>query len=362
MDLTTIFNRPPLILIADDDWLNRDLLKTYLTSSGCEVMVAIDGQMALEQALRQPPDLALVDVQMPRLDGVELCRTLKSTPETRFVPVVVVTAFDTDEEKIKAIDAGADDFISKPYNSIILLTRVRSLLQLKKLNDDVEARNRLLRRVLDRYVAVDLADIFLDDPEHHLKLGGETRMVTVLFADIRGFTKFTEVHTANEVIKTLNRIFKPLSNLIFAYRGTFDKYLGDGLMAFYGAPISEADDAQRAVDTAFAMQRLFKTLRESSGIELEGLDLGIGLHSGEAVVGNIGSDFVMDYTVVGDAVNVAKRLQEAAEEGQILISEATCDQVGGVMGTKLEPIHLPGRQEPVTAYLVEISDEEEETP
>ena len=117
MDLTTIFNRPPLILIADDDWLNRDLLKTYLTSSGCEVMVAIDGQMALEMALRQPPDLALVDVQMPRMDGVELCKTLKSTPETRFVPVVVVTAFDTDEEKIKAIDAGADDFISKPYDN-----------------------------------------------------------------------------------------------------------------------------------------------------------------------------------------------------------------------------------------------------
>jgi adenylate cyclase len=362
MDLTTIFNRAPLILIADDDWLNRDLLKTYLTSSGCEVMIAIDGQMALEQAMRQPPDLALVDVQMPRMDGVELCRTLKSTPETRFVPVVIVTAFDTDEEKIKAIDAGADDFISKPYNSIILLTRVRSLLQIKKLNDDVEARNRLLRRVLDRYVAVDLADIILDDPEQHLRLGGENRMVTVLFADIRGFTKFTEGHTANEVIETLNRIFNPLSNLIFAYRGTFDKYLGDGLMAFYGAPISEADDAKRALDTAFAMQRLFRTLRESSGVEFEGLDLGIGIHSGEAVVGNIGSEFVMDYTVVGDVVNVAKRLQEVAEAGQILISEATCDQVGGAMGTKMEPINLPGREEPVTAFHVEVPEEGGEAP
>jgi adenylate cyclase len=346
MDLTTIFNRPPLILIADDDWLNRDLLKTYLTSSGCEVMVAIDGQMALEQALRQPPDLALVDVQMPRMDGVELCKRLKSKPETRFVPVVVVTAFDTDEEKIKAIDAGADDFISKPYNSIILLTRVRSLLQIKKLNDEVEARNRLLR--------------ILDDPEQHLRLGGENRMVTVLFADIRGFTNFTERHTADKVIETLNRIFNPLSNLIFAYRGTFDKYLGDGLMAFYGAPISEADDARRALDTAFAMQRLFRTLREEPAHEMEGLDLGIGLHSGEAVVGNIGSEFVMDYTVVGDVVNVAKRLQEFAEAGQILISEATCEQIGGTPGTKLDPIILPGREEPVTAFLVEVPEEEEE--
>ena len=362
MDLKEIFDRAPRILVADDDWLNRDLLKTYLTSSGCEVFVASDGQAALELAMEAPPDLALIDVQMPRMDGVELCRIMKSMPETRFVPIVIVTAFDTDEEKIKAIDAGADDFISKPYSSLILLTRVRSLLRMKKLNDDVEARNRLLRKVLDRYVAVDVADIILTDPEHYLKLGGETRMVTILFADIRGFTKFTEQHTAPQVIETLNRIFDPLSNLIFAYRGTFDKYLGDGLMAFYGAPLSEPDDAQRALNTAFAMQRLFHTLRKDTGYLLKGLDLGIGLHSGEAVVGNIGSDFVMDYTVVGDAVNVAKRLQEAAKEGQILMSEATADQITDATKEKLAPIFLPGRQEAVTVYLVQPPDEFEEMP
>lgn len=362
MDLKTIFKRSPRILVADDDWLNRDLLKTYLTSSGCEVVVASDGQAALDLVTEEPPDLALVDVQMPRMDGVELCRIMKSMPETRFIPIIIVTAFDTDEEKIKAIDAGADDFISKPYSSLILLTRVRSLLRIKKLNDDVEARNRLLRKVLDRYVAVDVADIILTDPEHYLRLGGETRMVTVLFADIRGFTKFTEQHSAPQVIETLNRIFDPLSNLIFAYRGTFDKYLGDGLMAFYGAPISEADDAQRALNTAFAMQRLFHTLRKDTGYLLKGLDLGIGLHTGEAVVGNIGSDFVMDYTVVGDVVNVTKRLQEAAEEGQILISEQTANKIADARLDKLAPIFLPGRKEAVTVYLVKPLEGQEEIP
>ncbi|NIM93018.1 MAG: response regulator [Anaerolineales bacterium] len=352
MDLTTIFNRPPRILIADDDWLNRDLLKTYLVSSGCEVITAPDGQTALDLALNQPPDLALLDIQMPRLDGIQLCQTLKSTPDTRFIPVVIVTAFDTDEERIKAIDAGADDFISKPYSSIILLTRVRSLLRIKKLNDEIEARNRLLRQVLDRYVAEDVADIILTDPEQQLQLGGETRVVTVLFADIRGFTKFTEQHSAPEVIDTLNRIFTPLSNVVFAYRGTFDKYTGDGLMAFYGAPISEEDDANRAMDTAVAMQRLFHTLREESGEVMKDLDLGIGLHTGEAVVGNIGSEIVMDYTVVGDTVNVAKRLQEAAGEGQILLSEATYQRTGNVEAEKLRPIYLPGRSEPITAYVI----------
>ena len=353
MDLSSVFNRAPRILIADDDWLNRDLLRTYLASAGCEVITAPDGQTALDLAIKQPPDLALVDIQMPRLDGIQLCRKLKAKKETRFIPVVVVTAFDTDEEKIKSLDAGADDFISKPFNSIILLTRLRSLLRIKKLNDDIEARNRLLRQVLDRYVAEDVAELILDDPDHHLQLGGESRVVTVLFADIRGFTQYTERHPAPQVIDTLNRIFKPLSNVVFAYRGTFDKYLGDGLMAFYGAPISEADDASRALDTAVAMQRLFRTLREEAGVVMEGLDLGIGLHSGEAIVGNIGSEFVMGYTVVGDVVNVAKRLQEAAEEGQILISEATYQQAAVAEARRLDPIQLPGRDEPVIAYLIE---------
>jgi len=135
MDLTDVFNRPPRIMIADDDWLNRDLLKAYLASSGCDVMTAPDGHTALELALEQPPDLALVDVQMPRMDGLALCRALKSTPATQFMPVVIVTALDSEDDEVKAIDAGADDFVTKPYSSTVLLTRVRSLLRIKKLHD-----------------------------------------------------------------------------------------------------------------------------------------------------------------------------------------------------------------------------------
>ena len=138
MNLTEIFDRPPRILIADDDWLNRDLLKTYLVNSGCEVVTAPDGRSALELAMQTPPDLALVDVQMPRMDGLTLCKTLKSNLATRFVPIVIVTALDSEEEKLKAIEAGADDFITKPYSSIVLLTRLRSLLRIKQLHDEVE--------------------------------------------------------------------------------------------------------------------------------------------------------------------------------------------------------------------------------
>ena len=353
VELTGILGRAPRILVADDDWLNRDMLEAYLVGSGCEVVTAADGMTALEQARAAPLDLALIDVQMPRLDGLGVCRALKSSPQTRFVPVVVVTALDSEDEKLKALESGADDFITKPYNSIVLLTRVRSLLRIKKLHDDLETRNRVLRQVLDRYVAEDVADIILTDPERYLKLGGEARAVTVLFADIRGFTRFTEQHTAPQVVETLNRIFPALSQVVFNFRGTFDKYIGDALMAFYGAPVAAADDPQRAVDTAREMMRVFRGLGQQGGLDLRGLGLGVGLHSGEAIVGNIGSERVMDYTVVGDTVNVAKRLQELADGGQILLSEATYRLVKGVRARRQPPLQLMGRQEPITAFAID---------
>jgi class 3 adenylate cyclase len=353
IELTGVFNRAPRVLIADDDWLNRDLLEAYLVSSGCEVVTAADGVAGLDLARAAPLDLALLDVQMPRMDGLALCRALKSSPQTRFVPVIIVTALDSEDEKLKALEAGADDFVSKPYNSIVLLTRVRSLLRIKRLHDDLETRNRVLRQVLDRYVAEDVADIILTDPERYLKLGGEARAVTVLFADIRGFTRFTEQHTAPQVVETLNRIFPALSQVVFNFRGTFDKYIGDALMAFYGAPVAAADDPQRAVDTAREMMRVFRGLGQQGGLDLRGLGLGVGLHSGEAIVGNIGSERVMDYTVVGDTVNVAKRLQELADGGQILLSEATYRLVKGVRARRQPPLQLMGRQEPITAFAID---------
>jgi adenylate cyclase len=354
MDLRSVLDRAPRVLIVDDDWLNRDLLKAYLAASGCEVTTASDVKEALERALEAPPDLTLADVQMPTMDGLELCRLLKATRATRFVPVVIVTALDSEEEKLKAIEAGADDFVSKPYNAVVLLTRVRSLLRIKKLHDEVEARNRLLRQVLNRYVAEDVADVILTDPERHLKLGGEQRTVTVMFADIRGFTRYTERHTAAEVIQSLNRAFQSLTEVVFKHHGTFDKYLGDGLMAFYGAPVAAADDAQRALTSALDMQARFAELMRQDAPNFDGLGLGIGLHTGDAVVGNIGSDQVMDYTVVGDVVNVAKRLQELSRSGQVVMSEATYREVQCADARRLDRVQLPGREGGVDAYVVEV--------
>lgn len=346
MDLNTVLSRPPKIVVADDDWLNRDLLVMYLSAAGCEVQAFEDGASALKAIQSAVPDLVLLDNNMPEMNGLEVCRTIKADEHTQFIPVVIVTAMDSQQDELSAIEAGADDFIPKPFNSVILLTRVRSLLRIKHLHDELERRNKLLNQVLTRYVAQEIADTLLSDPEHYLKLGGETREVAILFADLRDFTPFSASRAAPQVVDSLNMIFNELVEIIFEYKGTFDKFMGDAVMAFFGAPIGGQDDIERALHAALEMQRRFTRLKQNSP-NLAPLGLGIGVHFGEVIVGNIGSERMMDYTVVGDAVNVARRLQETARPGEILISAATGQLVPNV---KLETVgekFLPGRADPV---------------
>jgi class 3 adenylate cyclase len=350
MDLQAEFPQTPKIMIADDDWLNRELLQTYLANAGGEVFAFSNGAeawAAVEEGFM--PDIALLDIQMPQMNGLELCERLK---KRFFIPVIIVTALDAEDEKLRAIEMGADDFVSKPYNSVILLTRVRSLLRLKQLHDELDSRNKLLRQVLTRYVDEEVANVILKDPERYLQLGGVTRNVTVLFADIRGFTKFTEENGATAVVESLNRVFNQLTEVIYQNGGTFDKYLGDAIMAFYGAPVSQGEDVQNAIRTAIGMQKCFTELQNSpeAGLLANLTGLGIGVHTGEAIVGNIGSERVMDYTVIGDTVNVARRLQEVAEPSQILISDATLAHAPSARVKPLKPTFLPGRSEPIMLY------------
>lgn len=351
MDLRAEFTRPPNVLIADDDWFIRDVLTSYLTNAGCNVHAFADGVKAWEFVQATPPDLALLDIRMPLMDGLSVCRHIKNQQQSQFIPVVIVTALDSQDEELKAIEAGADDFITKPFSSVILLTRVRSLLRLKRLHDDLESRNVLLSQVLNRYVDQEITDVILTDPERHLQLGGETRQVTVLFADLRHFTQFSALHPAPQVVDILNLVFTELVEIVVSNQGTFDKFLGDAIMAFYGAPLSGEDDAERALRTALHMQQRFRQLQADTPEEiLAPLGLGVGIHSGEVIVGNIGSERVMDYTVIGDAVNIARRLQENAASAQILISGETRGQVANAQVDFLGEKHLHGREAPVEVF------------
>jgi adenylate cyclase len=347
---STDSQRPPRVLVVDDSKLNRELLEAYLVQFGADVTLAHDGREGLERALQSPPDVVLTDLQMPRMDGLELCRQLKADPATQFVPIVMLTAMEGEEEKMRAIEAGADDFMTKPYSAIMLMTRVRNLLKSKQLSDQIQERNRLMRKMLNRYVSQEVADMILMNPERALSLGGDTRVITVLFADIRGFTHFTENHPAEQVVETLNSVFAVLTPVVFKHRGTFDKYLGDAIMAFYGAPVAGPDDHLRAARTALEMQAMFSQL-QATHPELGQLGLGIALNSGDAIVGNVGSEKVMDYTVIGDTVNVTARLQGEARSGEVLISAATYELLKEqVAAEPLGLYYVKGRSEPVQAY------------
>ncbi len=342
----------PLVMVVDDDWMNREVLEAYLSEAECDVVLAHSGDAALQLAQDRPPDLVLLDINMPGMSGFEACARLKSDERTQFTPVVMVTALETDEDKIKAIQAGADDFLTKPFNSLMMMTRVRSLLRIKQLHDELESRNDLLRRVLNRYVNEDIVDVILVDPERHLRLGGDTRVVTVFFADIRGFTAFAERQPANEVLHTLNQIFNALTDVVFKHHGTLDKYIGDELMAFFGAPVATGDDVLNALRAALEMQTVFRQACQSIGYPaLQELGLGIGLHSGEVAVGNVGSERVMSYTVIGDVVNTARRIQQEATGGQVLISEAIYRAAAPLLDAeRLDARLFSGKSEPIVIY------------
>jgi adenylate cyclase len=340
------------ILIVEDDSLSAEFLAKYLTKMGYQVSSASNGQEGLQRTQRMPPDLILVDAMMPVMDGFEFCERVRKDPEIAHIPVLMVTALYATEERVKALEAGANDFLSKPFSTYELAARVKSLLRIKHQHDELERRNRLFHDVIRSYVSPEVSEQILKNPQRYLKLGGESRQVTTLFADIRGFTHYAQTHSPTRVVELLNLIFKELTEVIFKWRGTFDKYLGDSIMAIYGAPVSYHDDTLRAIRTALDMQAAFNRLREQwEDKEERSLGLGIGINSGEAVVGNIGTELLMDYTVVGDTVNVAQRLEELAQGGQTLITEATVKQVES--RAQVIPYRtqvLRGRQEETTIY------------
>jgi adenylate cyclase len=351
MDLQTIFDRPPVVLVADDDKDIRGLLQAYLESSGCRVVTASNGTGALEILAHQNIDLALLDISMPGKSGLEVCRAMRAERRTRLVPVMIVTAHDS--ERLEAIDSGADEFLAKPLDSVILLTSARSLLRLRKLHLELEQSNELLARALYRYVSKEVAETVLAEPERYFRLGGESRTVSVLFADLKGFVRYTENHSAAEVVAALNSVFPILTAAVFAHGGTFDKFIGDEVMAFFGAPVPQEDNARRAVEAARDMQRAFARKAPDIGLGSGEIALGIGVHTGEVIVGNIGSDSVMDYTVIGDAVNIAQRLQEESWPGQILLSQATYEAAGKPPAHTLGDKHLSGRSGRVAVYALD---------
>jgi adenylate cyclase len=342
----------PLILVVEDDEHAARRVEKTLVPQGYDVIIAHNGAQALARAAETPPDLVVLDVLMPEMDGFDTARALRARAESRAIPILMVTALSELNDKVKGLESGADDFLTKPFNTVELIARVRSLLRIKQLHDELQARNTLLERLLTRYVSKEVAHEILLDPSQDLRLDGQSCEVSALFANIRDFTHFAEQLEAAQVTRTLNYIFHHLATIVFEYKGTLDKYLGDAIMAFFGAPIPSSDYPVQALRTAWAMQRRFAQLRREDPA-LGDLEIGIGLSTGEAVVGNIGAGRMVDYTVLGHTPNTAQRLQGYAQKGQILMDERTYQAVQEIAVVHpVELAHLNGQDQLAPIYEV----------
>ncbi len=333
-----------VVLTVDDQPANLALLRKLVTRQGYDVVEATDGQAALEAVAANDPDLVLLDVMMPRLDGIEVCQQLRQQPRYARLPILLLTALNRPEDKARGLEAGANDFLSKPFDEIELIARMRSLLRAKALQDR-------LADLLGRYVSESVAAEALRDP-FAVSLGGDRRFVTTVFADLRGYTWITSEQPPEDTLDLLNRYLTVVSDAVEDEGGTVADLLGDGVFAFFGAPVMHSNDAERAVRAAVATQAAVHRLEIPSmpGVRLQA---GIGITSGQVIAGNVGSERRMHYAVVGESVNVAARLQTMAGPGQILVDEPTHRLTEDLVNAQdLGSLRLAGKGDWVRAFNV----------
>jgi adenylate cyclase len=370
---------PPRILIADDQPMNVDVLQTRLAVHGYEILTAVDGEEALEVARAQLPDLILLDIMMPKTDGLEVCRLLKGDAALPFMPIIMVTAKADTKDIVAGLEMGADEYLTKPVDQAALVARVKSMLRIKALHDTVQAQavrlegqalqladwNRTLeQRVaeqlaelerigrLKRFLSPQLAELIVSTGEEKL-LESHRREVTVVFCDLRGFTAFSETAAPEEVMQVLREYHTALGELIFRFEGTLERFTGDGLMVFFNDPIPCPDPAARAVRMAVAMRQRVGELTGTWRKRGHQLDFGVGIAQGYATLGKIGFEGRFDYAAIGTVTNLAARLCGEATGGQILISQRVHAAVEGL--ALIEPVGelwLKGFGKPVPAFSV----------
>lgn len=342
------------ILIVEDAPANIQSLSAMLREKGYQISVATNGRQALQVLGRVKPDLVLMDVMMPEMDGYEACRQMKESPEWKEIPVIFLTARSDSEDLVRGFDLGAVDYVAKPFNAHELLARVNTHLTVDHLRRSLAAKNvelarahELVRHAFGRYVSEEVAESLLKSPEA-LDLGGEEREVTILMSDLRGFTAQAARLTPHEVIAFLNLYLEAMVEVIGQFKGTIDEIIGDAILVLFGAPVASEDHASRAVACGLAMQLAMTDINHRLAARgAAELEMGIGIHTGRVVVGNIGSKRRTKYAAVGSNVNLAGRIESFTTGGQILISDSTRNsirselRIAGVC--EVEPKGAPGR-------------------
>ena len=354
---------PNKILIVDDEPFNLDLLEQELTDQGYVIERANDGAEALEKVPSFLPDLILLDYMMPKMNGLEVVKQLKQDERYKGIPVILLTAKASQEDKVKGLDAGADDYVVKPFDSFELLARVRSMMRIKQMQDSLEEWNRgLTDKVtqqvgqiermgrLKRYLSPQIAETILKSEDENL-FKSHRREITVVFLDLRGFTAFSDSAEPEEIMELLRIYHAEMGKLIFEFQGTLERFAGDGIMVFFNDPIPCENHTEKAARMALEMHARVKGLRTGWLKKGYDLDLGIGLAAGYATLGNIGFEGRMDYGAVGNVTNLASRLCDEAKGGQILTNQKTFSKIEELFEAEpLEELELKGFSRPVAAF------------
>jgi class 3 adenylate cyclase len=332
----TIHSEPGFILAVDDLKENRELVARYLSRSGHMVVTAASGEEALRSLEHADVDVVLLDLAMPGMDGREVLHRIKEHPEWRATPVIVISGRQDMDGIIECIEAGADDYLFKPFNPVLLQARIKAGIERKRWHDreeqyrqQLERNEKFIRATFGRYLSDEIVTDILERPEG-LELGGDLREVTIMMSDIRGFTTIVEQLAPGQVVTLINRYLGAMTDIIMAQQGTIDEFIGDAILAVFGAPQRRDDDADRAVNCALAMQAAMAEINLQNKSEgLPEIQTGIALNTGDVIAGNIGSERRSKYGFVGHPMNVTSRIEDLTAGGEILVADSTLNALKG---------------------------------
>jgi adenylate cyclase len=324
MSVVSISSEQPVrILLVDDEPGTLQLLRTVLQAEGHLIYDARDGADAITEFNRLRPDLVLLDVMLPKIDGLDVLQAIRN--QDPMVGVIMFSALSSEQLAVKAMLIGADDYLSKPLSLKTLRLHIRQVLervQLRRQNHLLQEQLIAVNEKLRHYMAEPLLETLLASPTQP-SLGGERQTVTILFLDFCDFTAVTRDYPPDEVVRMLNEYFSLLTTAVLENGGYLDKIMGDGLMALFNVPIQQENHATLAVRSAIEMRKRVHAWNQAQTTPLPLMNIRVGIHTGEALVGNIGTSNLMNFTAIGREVNLAKRMEEDARPGQILLSRTT---------------------------------------